>query len=73
MKEYHYQVSDRITLAFTGLPGEPADVWVIEAPGPDGSGGQVRLNADEFEHLIARGRYMRASARPVTGSEAIFR
>lgn len=62
MSEHRYQLSDRITLAFTSRPGSRPDVWIVERPGPDGAGGQVRLTADEWERLVDRAPHIRALA-----------
>jgi hypothetical protein len=62
VRETRYQVSTRVVAAFQG--GPDGDVWLIEAPGPDGAGGQVRLTRFEWDRLInGEGRWFRSLAR----------
>ncbi|MBM2623859.1 hypothetical protein JIG36_51055 [Actinoplanes sp. LDG1-06] len=65
MTEHRYALSERVTLAFHAAPGDVPDVWVIEQPGPDGAGGQVRLTPDEWRHLVERIPHIRALAERV--------
>jgi hypothetical protein len=55
----------RVYVSFVGRPGNPPDVWIVERPGPEGAGSQVRLTHDEWEHLVSRARVIRALAHSV--------